>query len=349
MSDFHALKISEIHQETLTSVTLTFHVPAELKAAFSFVAGQYVTLKHTINGAQIRRAYSICSAPVSGMLTVGIKKVTDGNFSVYANEQLAVGDTLDVMVPEGKFTFLPAATNTKHTAAFAAGSGITPILSIAKTAMLEETDSKFLLVYGNQTKQEAMFHAAIEQLQEQFPDRFFVEFIYSRSQETNAARGRIDTSVVNYYLKNKYKETSFENFYLCGPEAMIHEVSNTLESNGVTKDSIHFELFTSAEVGVSSTAEEGTTEISIILDDETITFTMQQKKSVLEVALKKELDAPYSCQGGICSSCIARVVEGKAEMRQNQILTDGEVAEGLILTCQAHPTTPKLTIDYDDV
>mgnify|MGYP001351940207 CR=1 FL=1 len=349
MSDFHSLKISEIKQETPTSVTVTFEVPEALKASFSFQAGQYITLKHTINGTEVRRAYSICSAPSSGLLTVGIKKVEAGVFSGYANDQLAVGDIIEVMVPQGSFSFIPSVKNTQHVAAFAAGSGITPILSIAQTAMQEETDSTFLLVYGNQTKEEAMFHNTIEQLRADFPERFFVEYIYSRAQETNAARGRIDKSVVTYYLKNKYKQTTFENFYLCGPEAMIGEVSNTLVASGVVKEHIHFELFTTSEASVPVTVQDGDTQISIIVDEVRETFTMPQNKTILEAALEKQLDAPYSCQGGICSSCIGRVIEGKAEMRQNQILTDSEVAEGLVLTCQAHPVTPTLVLDYDDI
>ena len=349
MSDFHALKISEIKQETPTAVAVTFEVPQALKTIFSFSAGQYITLNHTINGDQVRRAYSICSSPSSGVLTVGIKKVANGTFSVYANDQLAVGDVLQVMPPQGKFTLHTDSQQAHHVAAFAAGSGITPILSIAQTALEQEPNSTFLLVYGNQTKQQAMFYETIEQLKTQFPERFFVEYIFSRSQETNAARGRIDKNVVSYYLTNKYKQTSFKDFYVCGPEAMIDEVSNTLVASGVSKQHIHFELFTTTLTAAPETVKDGTTSISIIVDQVTEQFTMPQNKTILEAALEKQLDAPYSCQGGICSSCIGRVIEGKAEMRQNQILTDSEVAEGLVLTCQAHPVTPIVVLDYDDI
>ena len=349
MSDFHALKISEIKQETPTAVAVTFEVPQALKTIFSFSAGQYITLNHTINGDQVRRAYSICSSPSSGVLTVGIKKVANGTFSVFANDQLAVGDILQVMPPQGKFTLHPDPQQGQHIAAFAAGSGITPILSIAQTALEQEPNSTFLLVYGNQTKQQAMFYETIEQLKAQFPERFFVEYIYSRSQETNAARGRIDKNVVSYYLTNKYKQTSFKDFYVCGPEAMIDEVSNTLVASGVSKQHIHFELFTTTLAAAPETVKDGTTSISIIVDQVTEQFTMPQNKTILEAALEKQLDAPYSCQGGICSSCIGRVIQGKAEMRQNQILTDSEVAEGLVLTCQAHPVTPIVVLDYDDI
>lgn len=194
-----------------------------------------------------------------------------------------------------------------------------------------------------------MFYETIEQLKAQFPERFFVEYIYSRSQETNAARGRIDKNVVSYYLTNKYKQTSFKDFYVCGPEAMIDEVSNTLVASGVSKQHIHFELFTTTLAAAPETVKDGTTSISIIVDQVTEQFTMPQNKTILEAALEKQLDAPYSCQGGICSSCIGRVIQGKAEMRQNQILTDSEVAEGLVLTCQAHPVTPTVVLDYDDI
>ena len=349
MSDFHALKISQIKQETPTSVAVTFEVPQGLKTSFSFSAGQYITLNHTINDQQVRRAYSICSSPSSGELTVGIKKVANGTFSVYANDQLTVGDVLQVMPPQGTFTLESNLQQGQHIAAFAAGSGITPVLSIAQAVLEQESNSSFLLVYGNQTKQQAMFYETIEQLKTQFPDRFFVEYIYSRSQEINAARGRIDKNVVSYYLTNKYKQTSFKDFYLCGPQAMIDEISNTLVASGVSKSHIHFELFTTSQAAVPETIKEGTTSISIIVDQVTEQFTMAQNKTILEAALEKQLDAPYSCQGGICSSCIGRVTQGKAQMRQNQILTDSEVAEGLVLTCQAHPITPTVVVDYDDI
>jgi ring-1,2-phenylacetyl-CoA epoxidase subunit PaaE len=194
-----------------------------------------------------------------------------------------------------------------------------------------------------------MFHSELEDLKAKYVDRLKIEYIYSRSKELNALQGRIDKSVVNYLLKNKYGEVSFSSFYLCGPEEMINEVSNTLTGRGFAKENIFFELFTSTEEGELAENHDGNTNVTITLDDETETFVMSQKKNVLEAALEHGLDAPFSCQGGICSTCIARVVEGKVEMRKNQILTDSELEEGLILTCQSHPTTSKVVIDYDDV
>jgi len=349
MSDFHALTVSAIDQLTPNAVALTFAIPENLKEAFVFSAGQYITLKHNINGEEVRRAYSISSAPSSENLTVGIKKVPNGIFSTYANDILKAGDSLEVMPPDGRFLFEKDG-NEKTIAAFAAGSGITPIMSIAQTVLESDEKNRFVLVLGNQTPKEAMYRDAILQLQEQYSERFFVQFIYSRSTEVDCLFGRIETSTVNLITKNKFKDFVFDAFYLCGPELMIKTVSETLTKNGVAESKILFELFTSSanEDTIAETLD-GKTKIQVVVDDEEFSFTMDQKELVLDAVLKEDIDAPYSCQGGVCSSCIARVTEGKAEMVKNQILTDGEVAEGLILTCQAHALTPTLKVDYDDV
>jgi len=346
MGEFHTLVISEVKKETPNSVSISFNVPENLKETFSFKAGQYITIKHHDGDKDIRRAYSICSSPKSGQLRVGVKKVEKGAFSQYANEKLKAGDTLEVMPPTGKFLLEP---NLRHYIAFAAGSGITPVLSLVKSTLEDMPQSSFLLVYGNQSKEETMFYNEIMALKEQFPDRFFVEFVFSRKLEDNAKFGRIDRSVVNFFLKNKYAKTSYESFYLCGPEEMVDEVSSTLKYNGINSKQIHHELFSTAEKGLLVEKHDGNTTITVLLDDDEETFVMPQTKSILEAALDEGLDPPYSCQGGICSTCIARLTEGKAEMRKNQILTESEIADGLILTCQAHPTTPKVVVDYDDV
>lgn len=349
MSDFHALAISAVNRLTPSSIALTFDIPDHLKEAFLFTAGQYITLRHTIEGQDIRRSYSISSAPSSGKLTVGIKKVLNGTFSTYANESAQVGDTLDVMPPEGRFVF--EKDNTEKTiGAFAAGSGITPIMSIAETVLKSNENNRFVLVFGNQTPAETMYFKELLDLQKQYADRFFIQWIYSRSAETDCLFGRIETSTVNLITKNKFKDYNFDDFYLCGPEEMINTVSDTLENNGIPKDKIHFELFTSSsEADTLAESLDGKTALEVIVDDETFSLTIDQKTLVLDAVLKEDIDAPYSCQGGVCSSCIARVTEGKAEMVKNQILTDSEVAEGLILTCQAHAITPTLKVDYDDV
>ena len=349
MSEFHALKISAVDSLTPNAVALTFEVPGNLKETFSFIPGQYITLKHTLNGQEIRRAYSISSAPSSEKLTVGIKKMANGTFSVFANEKLQAGDTLDVMPPEGRFVFNNGSSS-KNVAAFAAGSGITPIMSIAQTVLESHPENTFVLVFGNQTPDETMYLQEIQELQNKYTDRFFVQHLYSRFQEEDALFGRIENSTVNYILKNKFKDTSFDSFYLCGPEEMIEVVTESLKKNGVEEEKILFELFTSSSEEDSIADElEGKTKVQVIVDDEVFSLVMDKKQLVLDAVLKEDIDAPYSCQGGVCSSCIARIKDGKAEMVKNQILTDGEIAEGLILTCQAHPLTPTLTVDYDDV
>ena len=349
MSDFHSLTISKLVQLTPNSVALSFEVPSHIEKDFQFTAGQYITLEHPVDGNTVRRAYSISSAPSSGELTIGIKKVPNGTFSVFANESLREGDTLNVMPPEGRFTF---DASSKHTTvgAFAAGSGITPIISIAQTVLEQNDTNIFVLVYGNQTPEEAMYHKELLALQEKYTNRFFIQWVYSRSSEPDCLFGRIEASTVNLITKNKFKHLNFDAFYLCGPESMIDTVSETLENNGVAKENIFFELFTASDNEETLSQDlDGQTAIEVVVDDETFQFTMDQKTLILDAVLKEDIDAPYSCQGGVCSSCIARVTEGKAEMVKNQILTDGEIEDGLILTCQAHALTPTLKIDYDDV
>ncbi|RCW93548.1 ferredoxin--NADP reductase [Winogradskyella arenosi] len=352
MSQFHSLTIQSIDKVTDQSVAITFDVPENLKETFSFTAGQYITLKTTINGEDIRRDYSICASPKSGNLTVAVKAVDGGTFSVYANNSLKAGDVLDVAAPNGRFTFEANPAKTRTIAAFAAGSGITPILSIAKTLLEEEPFSNFILVYGNKSSKNTMFFKDLVELQAQYGNRFHVHFIYSQAREEGALLGRIEKSTVNLIVKNKYKGVTIEKFYLCGPEQMIHTVKEVLVENGVKEKAIAFELFTApveAETTAATDLPSGDTKITVLVDEEEFEFSMPKDQSILEAALKQDIDAPYSCQGGICSSCIARVTEGEAKMRQNNILTDGEVEEGLILTCQAHPTSAQIVVDYDDV
>ncbi len=349
MADFHSLTVHHVKPLTPDSVAITFTIPKELIQTFLFTSGQYITIKKEIKGKELRRAYSISSSPTCGNITIGVKKVDKGGFSDYANSKISAGDVLEVMPPEGRFTFKPS-DKVKNIAAFAAGSGITPIISIARTVLASNPKNKFMLVYGNKSYKETMFYTELVKLQLEYANRFFVHFICSQEQEADSLFGRIDISTINYTLKNKHKDIIFDDYYLCGPEAMINLVTDTLKEDGISEDKIHFELFTSTEIMDELPLHvEGQSQITITLDDEEFSFSMDKKALVLDAVLKENIDAPYSCQGGVCSSCIARVTEGKAEMVKNQILTDGEIAEGLILTCQAHPITPTLKVDYDDV
>tara|TARA_B110000914_G_C15519614_1_gene476013 strand:- start:4241 stop:5287 length:1047 start_codon:yes stop_codon:yes gene_type:complete len=348
MNTFHKLSIKNRIQETANAVSLVFEVPENLKTNFSFKAGQYITLKTTINGSEIRRAYSICSAPESGELKIAIKTVDNGIFSTYATSQLKVGDVLEVHEPEGKFVLEPTRSN--NYLGMAAGSGITPVLSMIKAVLQREPSSSFTLIYGNKSSEETMFKAELDALSVTYDTRFNLHYVFSRQNEEGSLFGRIDKGHTNYFIKNIYKNWSFKTAFLCGPEEMIKTVSATLKENHYKESQILFELFTaSVNEESSSQIKEGQTEVTVLLDDEEFTFTMKQTDDILAAALRNDVDAPYSCQGGVCSSCLAKVTEGKALMAKNNILTVDEVDDGFILTCQAHPITSKISIDYDDV
>ncbi len=349
MSTFYPLTVSRVRRLTPDSVAVDFEVPETLQDTFAFEAGQYITIRMEYNGEEVRRAYSLSSAPSSGMWTIGIKKVPDGTFSVFANDVLKAGDTLDVMPPQGRFIYRPG-TAIKHIAAFAAGSGITPIMGILSEALQNDDRCKAVLVYGNRSAEQAMFLEDLKALEEEYPDRFFRYPVYSRQREEDCLFGHIENSTVNFVLKNKHKDWNFDRFYLCGPEPMIRTVESSLQEKGVAPEQILHELFTSEDSDDAAVEiQEGQTKVSVVLDDQNFELVMDRKDLVLDAVLKEKIDAPYSCQGGVCSTCIAKITEGSAEMVKNQILTDGEIAEGLILTCQAHPTSATLKIDYDDV
>ena len=309
MATFYKLSIKDIKKETPHAVSIAFNIPNALKDKFKFVAGQYVTIKTTINNQEIRRAYSICTAPQTKEIRIVVKEIENGTFSVYANHNLKIGTVLEVSEPEGKF----------------------------------------ILVYGNKTIKDTIFYQNLNALKEKYSNQLKIQYVFSREQPEGALFGRIDTSVANYVL-NQNKNATINETYLCGPEPMINLVKDNLKSKGFNPEQIHFELFTpSNEKEITTTSLKGKTSVSILLDDEKETFKMDKKETILDAALKHNLDVPYSCQGGICSSCIAKVTEGEATMDKNTILSKDEVAQGLILTCQAHPVTDKIAIDYDDV
>jgi ring-1,2-phenylacetyl-CoA epoxidase subunit PaaE len=348
MAQFHSLKIKSILRQTDKAVSITFEVPTALKADFAFTAGQYITLKTVIDAKEIRRDYSLSSSPQSESLTVTVKEIENGVFSSYANTQLKTGDTLEVGTPNGRFIYDPKTDTSNTIVAFAAGSGITPIMSIARTVL--ETDSNFVLIYGNKSPKETIFYDEILKLQTLHSNRFMVQFVYSETDEKDALFGRIDSGNVQYLLKNNIAVNNSQKFYLCGPEGMINTVNGILTEKGVEASKVLFELFTASEVKTTSTStNEGDSNITILVDEEETTLVMSQKQTILDAALANDLDVPYSCQGGVCSSCICRVTEGAATMRQNNILTDNEVAEGLVLSCQAEPTSTSIKVDFDDI
>jgi len=348
MNIFHSLQIQNIIKETANAVSLVLDIPKSLKEEFRFTAGQYINIKTTIDNKEVKRAYSICSTPNRGEIKIAIKAIENGTFSVYATSQLKDGDTLDVSLPEGKFVLNPE--NNKNYIAFAAGSGITPILSMVKATLEENNSAKFYLIYGNKSENDVIFKNELDSLKDRFSDRFNLHYIYSQQNITDCLFGRIDEENTNYFIKNIYSDVSFDSVFLCGPEGMINTVSNTLQANGILKENIFFELFTtSSKEENTNQIKYGETVVTVLLDDEEIEFTMKQEDNLLTASLRNKVDAPYSCQGGVCSSCMAIVTKGKAVMTKNSVLTDEEIAEGLVLTCQAHPTTPKLFLDFDNV
>jgi ring-1,2-phenylacetyl-CoA epoxidase subunit PaaE len=349
MAQFHTLKIQSIVRQTEKAVSITFDVPTALEATFSFKAGQYITLKTVINETEIRRDYSLSSSPRSGDLTVTIKEIDNGIFSTYANNHLNSGDSLEVGEPNGRFIFEPQSENANSIIAFAAGSGITPIMSIART-VLETDDKSVVLIYGNKSPEKTIFYKEILELQSTYLNRFKVQFVYSESNDDGALFGRIDTGNINYVLKNTIQLEPSQLFYLCGPEGMVKTTTAILSEKGIQDEQILFELFTASNVvPANKSVNKGESEITMLVDDEETTLIMPQNQTILEAALANDIDAPYSCQGGVCSSCICRVTEGSAKMRQNNILTDNEVAEGLVLSCQAEPTSLLIKVDFDDI
>ncbi|RRA94730.1 2Fe-2S iron-sulfur cluster-binding protein [Paenimyroides viscosum] len=348
MSKFNPLKVKEIRRETPLAVSIVFDVPADLKADYQFQAGQYINIKTTINGAEVRRSYSISSSPKSNELRVVVKAVESGLFSNYVTQHLQVGDVLEVAPPEGKFIL--ENTNAKVIVGIAAGSGITPIISLAKDTLESGTDSTFILIYGNKTAEDTIYFSEIEALKNKYLGRFFVHYTFTTAQVEGSLFGRIERSTINFVLKNKHNDKRVDEYFLCGPEDMIKKVTDVLKENGANEEQIHYELFTTSSTnGEIPVSGEGMVKVTVLVDDVETTFNMPRTENILNAALKHGIDAPYSCQGGICSSCMCRTVKGSAEMKTNHILMDDEIEEGLVLACQAYVTSDEIYVDFDDV
>ncbi len=365
MVRMHELKVKDVRKETDDSIVVEFEVPEALKEKFRFHQGQYVTLKKEIGGEEIRRNYSICSSPYEEDLCIACKKVEGGRMSSYLNDKLEPGESFEVMEPMGNFYTLLDEANEKQYVAFAAGSGITPVISILKTVLHKEPKSRFVLFYGNRTSLDIIFGHELEKLREKYGDRLEIHHVLSREEGKDALRsGRIDEATAKGLLEEAVDRSLTTEYFICGPEGMMNAVSNVLEARGVPEDRIHIELFTSpvtSDADIEEKKEEkderiagkGEGEISqvtVILDDEENSFELDHDGDViLDAALEEDLDVPFSCKGAVCSTCRAKLVEGEVEMEQNHALTDEEVEEGYILTCQSHPRSSKVVVDYDDV
>lgn len=351
---FHPLKVKEVRKETSDCVSVSFIIPEDLKELFSFKEGQNITVKKQINGEEIRRSYSVCNAPYEKELKVAIKKTTGGLFSSFANDELKAGDVLDVMPPTGRFN---AKSDAGNYLAIAAGSGITPIISIIKHTLKTQAESSFTLIYGNKSRASIIFFEEIEALKNKFMQRFTCINILSRERtDADINYGRIGTEKLDG-LKHLLKFKDFNDAYLCGPEEMIFAAAAFLEENGMGKSNIHFELFTTPgqkqkEIGKQQLALETDqgpkSNITIKLDGRTFNFDLAYKAAnILDAALQQGADLPYACKGGVCCTCRAKLIQGKVHMDVNYALEDDEVADGFILTCQSHPLTENVVIDFD--
>lgn len=357
MIHFHALRVKKISKETEDCVVLLFDVPPHLAETFRFTQGQSLTLKKTVQGEELRRNYSICSSPLDGELKVAIKKVAGGTFSTWANDELKVGDELEVMPPTGRFHTALDATNKKTYVGFAAGSGITPLLSIIKTTLRTEPHSSFTLVYGNRSKGSIIFKEELEALKDKFMQRFRVFHVLSREQtEVPLNTGRIDAEKCRQLFSTVIDLKKCDEFFICGPEEMIFSVRDFLQGNGIAQKNIHFELFTipgqksSVKPSTLNTRQDTgpAAQVTVKLDGIAFDFTLPYNgASVLDAALKQGADLPYACKGGVCCTCKAKLLEGSIVMDENWSLEPDEVAAGFILTCQSHPTTERIVVDFD--
>ncbi|MDP2020720.1 MAG: 2Fe-2S iron-sulfur cluster-binding protein [Hydrogenophaga sp.] len=361
---FHDLTVSRIHPEAAGSVAVSLHIPPELRDTFAFEPGQFLTLRTTIGGQDVRRSYSI-SSPRSlltqqGELTLGIRPVEGGVFSNWAANELKAGDALRVMPPDGRFTVhKPRAL---HRVGFAAGSGITPILSIMASTLEESPDSKFTLVYGNRRMASVMFNEALQDLKDKYPGRLTLIHVLSRqAQEVPLLEGRIDGDKVRAIIVALLPVGSMDEVFICGPDAMIEATQQALLDAGVRPDRVHTERFTSptlealpadqrqaAVLGHPAVPTEGEVALTVVLDGKPHQLRMGKDEHVLDVALNAGLDLPWSCRGGVCCTCRAKVVEGAVTMDKNFTLEPWETEKGFVLSCQARPTTDRLVVSYDE-
>ncbi|MGB3069566.1 MAG: 1,2-phenylacetyl-CoA epoxidase subunit PaaE [Ottowia sp.] len=361
---FHDLAIARVSPEAAGAVAITFAVPPELHTSFQFEPGQFLTLRTKLNGEDVRRNYSICSTrsryAAAGELEVGIRPMEGGLFSNWAATELKAGDTLSVMPPDGRF--VSKQPRALHRVGFAAGSGITPILSIIASTMEEHPTAKFTLVYGNRRMASVMFNEALQDLKDKYKNRLTLIHILSRqAQEVPLLEGRIDGAKVQQLVSTLLPAASMDEVFICGPEAMIEATETALKEAGVPEERIHAERFTSPRLEEMSPearraaiaqpdpeAPVGQVQLTVMIDGKSHELAMSSNQHVLDVALSAGLDLPYSCKAGVCCTCRAKVLEGSVSMDKNFTLEADEMAQGFVLSCQARPTTDKLVVSYDE-
>jgi ring-1,2-phenylacetyl-CoA epoxidase subunit PaaE len=354
---FHRLTVSDVRRETAGAVSVAFTVPPALADDFAFTPGQYLTLRATIDGEDVRRSYSICAGADDGELRVAVKAVDNGLFSRWVNQSLHVGDSLEVMTPTGRFGLGASVPGGGVYAAFVAGSGITPVLSIVRSVLTREPASRFFLFYGNRTASEILFRESLTELKDRYLDRLSVLHVLSReAQDLPLLNGHLDGDKVRVLLGAMVPAASIDHAFICGPASMIDDVQATLRDLGLPDERIHVERFVSGEGGrprrapvvVPPEAPAAHT-AALIIDGKRREVPVADGEAILDAALRGGVDLPFACKGGMCATCRARIVEGAATMDVNYSLEPWELSAGYVLTCQAHPTTPSVVVDYDQV
>jgi ring-1,2-phenylacetyl-CoA epoxidase subunit PaaE len=352
----HPLRVSALQRLTDDAIAIEFDVPPELVDEYRFAHGQHVSLRSLDAGDDVRRSYSICSAAGSGRLRVAVKRLSGGVFSAYAHDHLKVGDIVEVVTPIGRFNTPLHATQTKSYAMVAAGSGITPILSILTTILETEPRSSVTLIYGNRTVQDIMFLEELEDLKNLHADRFAMYHVLSREEQDVALfHGRIDREHLSQFLDQLVRPEDIDEWFLCGPREMIDSARTLLIERGTEASHVHSELFHADDAPrlvqvreASASPAEGMSEVTIILDGRKSTFPLARDgQRVLDAALRVRSDAPYACKGGVCGTCRAQLVSGSVEMEQCFALEQSELDAGFVLACQSHPTSDKVVLDFD--
>ena len=353
---FHTLRVADVRRETADAVSVAFDVPESLRADYAFSPGQYLTLRMTRDGAEQRRSYSICAGPDDGELRIAVKRVDGGMVSSWINGALAGGDLLDVMTPTGRFGVAPAPEQGRTYVGFAAGSGITPILSIMRGALQREPRSRFFLFYGNRATGDMLFRDALDMLKDRYIGRLSIFHVLSQEQQDIAIlNGRLDAAKARVLLRHLVPAGTVDHAFICGPEAMSDELREALVGLGVPNDRVHVERFVSALGGVPRErpappiAAAPFATASLIVDGKRRDVPVAENEAVLDAALRAGLDLPYACKGGMCSTCRARLLEGSVRMVHNYALEQWETDAGFVLTCQARPTSARVVIDYDQV
>ena len=360
MAKFYSLKVSDVRRETPDAVSVAFEVPVQLASEYQFKQGQYLTLKLKINGEEIRRSYSICTSPFAEKeVRIAVKEVKNGKASTHLNRHLKAGETIEVMTPMGNFHSPLSGAHKKNYVLFAGGSGITPMMSILKSVLYIEKQSTITLIYANRNEESTIFKKEIEKIAAEHAEKFKVVFIYDQPEQKvpELYAGILTTDKAKAIIKNHIDLSLPTDFFICGPGPMMENVKQTLETFNIAKEAIHIEYFnavleTLAQAEAPKAASGGSLKSKIIVLQYGIenTFDLASNgDSILDAAIEHGIDAPFSCKGAVCCTCRAKVLEGQVKMDANFALTDKEVAQGYILTCQAHPLTEKVVVDYDAI